>query len=135
MPRWETVSRAAEILNKSERTIRRWIAADKIPHKKSPSGIVIDISELVTTDFEQEPAEPDMPPVDNELLIRLARLEAENELLREDRDYLRQALAAAMETTQNLITAGTPEDDTKTTKTKTSTEDKKRRWYWPFGND
>ncbi len=35
-----TVFQAASLLNVSERTIRRWVAADKVPYVKLPEGAV-----------------------------------------------------------------------------------------------
>lgn len=35
-----TVAQAASLLNVSEKTIRRWVAADKVPYVKLPAGTV-----------------------------------------------------------------------------------------------
>lgn len=37
-PQLLTVKQAADLLNVSDRTIRRWIEAGKVPHLKLPSG-------------------------------------------------------------------------------------------------
>jgi excisionase family DNA binding protein len=39
-PQLLTVAQAASLLNVSEKTIRRWVADDKVPYLRLPSGVL-----------------------------------------------------------------------------------------------
>lgn len=124
MAEWLTVKSAAEQLGKSERTIRRWIEKDTIPHKKTLDGIVVDV------DGRDRPPPPPAPPDDklSTLIAENERLKAENELLRGERDWLRLAHEESLKTTRLLIAARTQaksDDDNDTTQAGTPP----RPWY------
>jgi chromosome segregation ATPase len=112
--KWVTVSEAAEVLGVSERTIWRRVKAQRLEIDRSVSPHVVRVSDTVT---DKSVTESDTVSEVSELegeVERLSRdvqaLEAEVERLsdvlaevRSERDYLRQAHAAALSTSQRLL--------------------------------
>lgn len=91
MAHWVTVKEASELLNRTDRSIRRWIAKGgpqgKLPVDRTQKPLLVDISA-----YYEEPREPiDSTPGTVEGL-RIAYQAAINE-----RDYLRQRLEEADE--------------------------------------
>jgi len=138
---WITVKDAQDYLAKSERTVRRWIQRNKIPSKKSADGtVLVDVSvfERVGTPdtskpepdvTEPESGTPEPEPAETasyslldikRLESKISVLEAENKLLIDERNYLRERLEDSirdmMAAQQNLIegavTTGDTSDDT-----------------------
>jgi len=95
---WVPVIVAANLLKKSDRTIRRWAAAGKISSQTSPDGLLVDVGQMST----ETVTEVDMSDV-SELVSKISKLEAENVLLRDERDFLRQAMAMSMDNVSKLI--------------------------------
>ena len=122
---WVTIPQAAEILGKSTRTVRRYVADGKLEADKDRTPMMVNVSDIdrQVTDTGGQVADSDRQRV-HELEAALERAEAEaqglrskvdrlalenreldarNELLErlldqvgEERDYLRQANAAAL---------------------------------------
>jgi len=111
---WTSVAEAARLLRKSERTIRCWVSANKLPCKDNAgqrlAGLAPELVE-VSASAGQKTDMSDMARLREEA----ARLRTENEKLStivgqlsEERDYLRQALAAAL-SNQRLLVERIPE--------------------------
>jgi len=122
--KWLSVAEASELIGRSERTIRRWLAQNKIPSKKTAAGLRVDVSEFASDTDTTEAAET--PANDTE---RLAALEAENELLKRENQRLWGALELAMTNQQRLIEASAPGPDTGAD---TTPGDKNKRKWWQF---
>ena len=110
--RWVTVAVAAKALGKSERTIRRWVADGKIPSDRTTPVLRVDIAGLTPA---HATTTPDAASEVAALQAEIERLRAVLAEVREDRDYLRQALAASLSTDRQL-TDGRP----------------RRRFRWPW---
>jgi len=142
--KWVTIADAVIALGKSDRTLRRWVAGDKLPHKREQGRILVDISEfiddIVITPIGDDigasmpDAEPDIADdkaSDIDTLIELAELRKELKAKGEtiDRqqteiDFLRETLereqSLVLSAQQKLIEAVTDE------------RDKERRRWWEF---
>lgn len=105
MGRWVTIPEAVAHFDRNERTIRRWIKRGTIRHKNEGGRALVLVYALSDKGPDRQPdigpdtdrPGPDITPAE------LVRLKAEVEKLEallaqsnEERDYLRQALAAAM---------------------------------------
>lgn len=122
---WVTIGQAAAILEKSERTIRRWVASGRLSVDKAAIPHKVDIAAELSASDEAAPPDTDQSPrTDNDapdadingvrLQAEIDRLQALLDDTRADRDYLRQALAAAL-SDRKQVEAGQP-----------------RRWRWPW---
>lgn len=127
MAQWVTIATATDLLQKSDRTIRRWIEGGKLPSQRQPdNSLLVDISgfEIPTVDTKDI----------NAMRARLDLLEAQNALLTSERDFLRSALAAAMDTQRALIEAQVSKDDNRQGKDSDEAEpsiDKGKWWkFW-----
>lgn len=96
--RWVTITQAVGEIQKTERTIRRWVTIGKIPSRREGRKLFVGLPAIEKV----EQAEPE-PLQDTETLK--ARLDAQQALIEQltgERDYLRQILAASV-TQQKLI--------------------------------
>lgn len=117
---WLTISEAAHYFRISERTLRRRIAAGQLPTQKEGGRVLV----MVYDSPADKGGQADTAPA---VSAKLAELEAEvrrlSDLLSQvegERDYLRQALAAAMSKIP-AIEAGAE-----------SKPDPERRPWWKF---
>jgi excisionase family DNA binding protein len=107
-----TIAEAARRFGKSPRTIRRWIMDGRLPAIDTPTGKMVDLSGFAGPGEDGPPdrtgAEkgPDTAALELEI-IRLqgevAKLDALVQQMSGERDYLRQALAAALGTQKMLL--------------------------------
>lgn len=109
LPLLVTLAEAARRFGKSVRTVRRWVAEGRLPVVNTPTGRMVDLSGFFRPGEEAEPdrhgarTEQADAPDAAELERQVARLQGEvdklNALVQQltgERDYLRQALAAAL---------------------------------------
>ena len=139
---WVTVSEAAELLGRHERTIRRWEKTGKIPSDRTGPVLRVDIAGVVPYNAGTAPGATGAPPVQGEVVTEADLLRAENEQLRESledlrevvhdlrrqRDFLQQALTESQQNlalSQAIAQALTPQQPQLTDGTHT------RRW-WEF---
>lgn len=122
---WATVREAAELLGRSERTVRRWITAGKIRVDRTGPAIRVDIARLVpvsTTTAEGMPLRGQVVGDVELLQAEIERLRESLEDARAERDRLWQALAQSQAVSLALaperpqLTDGRP----------------RRRWRWPW---
>jgi hypothetical protein len=117
-PQWVTIAQAAKALGKSERTIRRLMATDKLTVDRTPAGVRLDIAGLSPdTTADNGPASPDLAAI----LAENDRLKAVLEQVTQERDYLRQALAREQSVIMSL-----------TAQPKQLEAPGKRRSWWQF---
>lgn len=106
---WATVKEAVELTGRSERTIRRWMKAGKIPVDRAGPGTRVDIAGLI-------PAMPSQPEAltgevaamqrEIDMLAgEVARLQADNDRLWQS---LANAQALAMSLSQKALPAPKP---------------------------
>ena len=95
---WLTIKAAAETLGRPERTIRRWATDGKLPADRSGPVILVDIAGHTAATGPATTAKV------TTTADEMATLRAENETLRavlaevrSERDYLRQAHAATVQ--------------------------------------
>ena len=103
---WATVSEAAAILNRSERTIRRWITAGKVAVDRTGPTIRIDIARLVPVGAATARGMPLHAEIVGEadlLKAELERLREQLEDTRAERDRLWQALADSQALARALV--------------------------------
>ena len=114
--KWLAVADAAAILGISPRSVRRWAAEGtlRVDRTKRPYLVLVSSQRLA-----EAGQRPDMADVTDTVATDLDRLRAENEGLRaeighlrervqelvQERDYLRNALAAALMPTQRMLEA------------------------------
>jgi excisionase family DNA binding protein len=112
-----TVAEAARRFGKSVRTVRRWMAEGRLPAVETPTGRMVDLSGFFRPGEGAEPGRreaarggPADAPDAAELERQVARLQGEVEKLNAlvqqlsgERDYLRQALAAALGVQRMLL--------------------------------
>ncbi|MCC7352148.1 MAG: helix-turn-helix domain-containing protein [Anaerolineae bacterium] len=106
-----TVAEAARRFGKSPRTIRRWLAEGRLPVAETPVGKMVDLSGFARPGEERPAARTDgqKSPDVAALELQVARLQGEvaklDALVQQatgERDYLRQALTAALGTVEAL---------------------------------
>ncbi len=107
-----TVAEAARRFGKSPRTIRRWIVEGRLPAIDTPTGKMVDLSGFARPGEDGAPEEtigekgPDIAALELEI-VRLrgevAKLDALVQQMSGERDYLRQALAAALGVQKMLL--------------------------------
>lgn len=104
---WVSVSEAVGKLGKSERTIRRWITRGRLPSRDGVDGLEVDIAGKLPLDDRPESGESQAPPdlagQVAELQAEVRHLQAMLEAVTGERDYLRQAHAAALGTQRLLV--------------------------------
>ena len=103
---WVSVSEAVRLTGKSERTVRRWMAGGKVPTRDNAAGLQVGLTGEMVVRGRQEEATPDMPDMAArvvELEADARRLQALLEQVTGERDYLRQALAAALTLQQKAL--------------------------------
>ena len=116
--RWVRVTDAAQLLGVSERTIRRWIQAGRLPSDDMGSATRVDVSGERQA---QGPATPDMPDSAGhdvelaELRVRVQMLTEQRERLEEQLDHWRRQAEAALVNQRLLLEAP-----------------KQRRFRWPW---
>ena len=93
---WLTVAQAADRLQRSQRTVRRYIDIGRLPIDKTRTPFCVDIGGEVLP----QGGRPDSGDTTGEV----ARLQELLDEVRGERDYLRQALATAL-STRKLIEA------------------------------
>jgi len=106
---WTSVAEAARLLRKSERTIRRWVSANKLPCKDNTGQKLVGLAPELVEASASAGQKTDMSDMAR-LREEAARLRTENEKLStivrqlsEERDYLRQALAVALSNQRLLV--------------------------------
>jgi hypothetical protein len=119
---WITISEAVARSGKSERTIRRYVAEGLVTSKREGKRLLVSLPDLLKhvspPDWsdESKPAAPtDLQAENRRLQAELDKSQALLQATAADRDYLRQALAAALNAQQTLLEAGP-----------------RRRWWWPW---
>jgi hypothetical protein len=122
---WVSVSEAAELLGKSERTVWRWVKRGKLAIDRSVTPHLVNVSDTVSDIDTDKTVTPTVTPdrvselegTVERLREKVDRLASENEQLQADndrlrdvlgevrgeRDYLRQAHAASLSTQQRLL--------------------------------
>ena len=117
--RWLVVAEAAAILGISPRSVRRWVAEGALQADRTKRPYLVFVTGQRLAEAGPRPATPDMTDtVATELEALRAENDRKNERIREltgERDYLRNALAAALMPTQRLLEARPG-----------------RRWRWPW---
>ena len=88
---WTTISQAAQLLGKSERTVRRWEKGGKLPSDRTGPGIRVDIGALL----------PDIP----EVVETVFDTTSEVDVLRAEAERLRRDLADCQAECDRLWTA------------------------------
>ena len=82
--KWVRVGEAARILDKSERTVRRWMTGGKIPVDRTKDTVLVDISGI---DISKPDISEETPDVDT-LLSDVDRLQSDTAQLMSDVDRL-----------------------------------------------
>lgn len=107
--RWVTVTDAAALLGKSERTIRRWVADNKLEVDKSETPYLVNVTGMIPA--HAGPSDQgDIAALKAEIKALKAQIEGLETLideLRGQRDYLRQVIAASLTQSQKLLEAKT----------------------------
>lgn len=107
-----TVAEAARRFGKSPRTIRRWIVDGRLPAIDTPTGKMVDLSGFARPGEEgasdgiggeKGPATAALELEVVRLQGEVAKLDAVVQQMTGERDYLRQALAAALGTQKMLL--------------------------------
>ena len=120
---WRTLAEAISITGRSERTLRRWASADKIPAKRDDDGgLLVDVTDIEPKPSRTRAEVADIPGVADKPQAEAAEVTAwrtkaetaERDLaetrrqvadLTGERDYLRSALAAALSSPQRALPA------------------------------
>lgn len=106
MSPWLSIADAARSLGKSERTIRRYVAGQKLPFRDTPAGVQVEITDSIGASVQNGPdscrTETGTPDSDR-LLAEVDKLAALNRHLTEEVHYLRTALAAALQRPVQLL--------------------------------
>ena len=119
---WVTIREATEILGRTDRTLRRWVAQGKVVIDKSQTPFVVDISDYYQPPEAAAPDTPDMATGADTmrtgtdgLTVEVDRLTAQvdhlQELLedaRRERDAWKQAHYMALANQQRLLEAPRP---------------------------
>lgn len=111
--RWVTIPQAAALLDKTERTIRRWVTDGDIPSQHVGRRLMVDVGARVA---------PETDPATLQKQVDLLRADVTHlqtlvDQLTGERDYLRSALAGALQLRQTAI------------------EGPRRGWRWPWSKD
>ncbi len=109
---WLTATEAAVRLGVSDRTVRRRVAKGVLEAKREDGRLYVKLA-------RQEAATGPTPPEVDKLLAEVASLAKEVDNLTGERDYLRQALAAALGKIPTIAAHA-------------SEAEPRRRW-WPWG--
>ena len=109
---WVTIKEATELLGKSDKTMRRWVAQGKLPIDRSLRPFMVDISAhyqdtgTAGPDMSSTSKSVDMLAAEvDRLTTQVDQLQRWNEELLGERDYLRQMLAGAIATNAKRIEA------------------------------
>ncbi len=119
---WVTIREATELLGRTDRTLRRWVAQGKLHIDKSQTPFRVDISDYHQSSETAEPDTPDMTanadtvrtgvsPVTVEvdrLSAEIVRLQELLEDAKNERDSWRQAHYMALANQQRLLEAPRP---------------------------
>lgn len=135
MGRWVTIPEAVAHFDRNERTIRRWIKRGTIRHKNEGGRALVLVYALSDKGPDRQPdigPDTDRPGPD---AAELEAIRGENRELRarleevsRQRDYLEQALAAAMSKIPQIeARASDPESNLDS-----AIAEKRRRWWWEF---
>jgi len=89
---WLDLKQASVVSGKSDRTLRRWVQSNKLPHKRVDGKIFVN---LATHGYAMPIDEPDITD-DTPTKKEYEQLQARLDDALSERDYLRQALAAAL---------------------------------------
>lgn len=103
---WVSVSEAARLTGKSERTVRRWMAGGRLQKKDNVGELVVGVPPDLVTYDRQGRTTSDNAPLQTETLRLQAEVDKLSEIVRQltgERDYLRQALAAALTAQQKAL--------------------------------
>ena len=96
---WRTITQAAAELERSERTIRRWLESGRIEADRSKTPLRVNIADKLQTVAETTPDLDRLQTDVDRLTADNATLEAVLSEVRGERDHLRQAL----DTNQTLL--------------------------------
>ena len=128
---WVTIKEAIQITGKSDRTFRRWVTKGKIPNRKENRKILVDLAAIgypyiePDIDSSQDVLDSSQDVIDPQKLI-IDSLKAQLEQASSERDFLRQALAAALSKIPVIEANTTPPESKKANTAK--------GWRWPWGN-
>jgi len=125
---WHTLSEAARLTGKSERTIRRKVAGGRLTTKREGDVLWVDLTGIPLLSPDKLAATPDTSDILAErdrlaaerdrLAAEVAHLSQRVDDLTGERDYLRSALATSLSLQQRAIEAPAP-----------------GRWRWPWQRD
>jgi len=119
---WITIAEAVGRTGKSERTLRRWVADNRLSTRRESGRVLVNLADLAEIEPAAAAAAPDItgapatPAEVARLQAEVARLQALLQAVESERDYLRQMLAAALGGQQRLIEA----------------QASRPRWWWPW---
>ncbi len=127
---WVTIPEASALLSKSERTIYRWVSANRLTVRDTPEGKLVDVSDEITLPG----ARPSDVSDSDTQTAEMAKLQSDNDRLSDrvsqmtdERDYLRQQvdrLEGLLES-QNVII-----QTMQMTKQKALPDPARRRSWW-----
>ncbi len=108
---WVTVPEAGRLLNKSERTIHRWVSSGRLPSRKESGRLLVDVSDVLPVTGVSDPSSMAVlrsKVTDLQGQVDILQSEVDNlrDLVdRQDREieFLRQAHAAALRLQQVAI--------------------------------
>lgn len=107
---WVSITEAVRLTGKSERTVRRWVAGGRLSIRHDAGLLVVGLPGDLLAHDRQAEATPDAADMAAEIAALQAQLQACQALAAEvtgERDYLRQALAAALTLQQKQLTEHT----------------------------
>lgn len=96
---WLPVAEAGRLLDKSPRTLRRWVTAGKLESQERDGRLWVEVSEYIPRDTTID----DLKSRVDILRSEVDKLTALNEQVTGERDYLRGALAQALRMQQVAI--------------------------------
>jgi len=114
--RWITIVEAVAYFDRSDRTLRRWIKTGQISSKKVGGRVLVKVYD---TESARESDRPGQAADVSALNAEVARLKEMLTETQTDRDYLRQALAAALSKIPTIEAV--------------ASETKQERRWWQFG--
>ena len=94
---WLTVAEAVQVTGKSDKTIRRWVSANKVAHKRESGRIYIKLSSLELANRQTGQVSDQSRQIKLDVdMVELTRLRTENQLLAEENQRLYDLLLNAM---------------------------------------
>jgi hypothetical protein len=94
---WLTVAEAVQVTGKSDKTIRRWVSANKVAHKRESGRIYIKLSSLELANRQTGQVSDQSRQIKLDVdMVELTRLRTENQRLAEENQRLYDLLLNAM---------------------------------------